>query len=208
VRSEANKTMKWTSRIRVGLKRLTLHTSRLAIPRLTPHASRLTASSMAVTALLLASCGFHLRGQATLPFDSIYISGSQAFANQISRALRAGSQARVVANPKDAQVSLQILSEARERLILSLSAAGRVREITLRYRVSYRLTDAKGVEYIPTSQIVLRRDVTYSDTDVLGKEQEEALLYRDMQNDAVQQMVRRLEAAKPDTDGAAGKDAK
>ena len=156
----------------------------------------------------LAACGFHLRGQATLPFDSIYISGSQAFANQISRALRAGSQARVTTNPKDAQVSLQILSEARERVILSLSASGRVREITLRYRVSYRLTDAKGVEYIPASQIVLRRDITYSDTDVLGKEQEEALLYRDMQSDAVQQMVRRLEAAKPDADGAAGKDAK
>jgi LPS-assembly lipoprotein len=150
-------------------------------------------------ALLLSGCGFHLRGKATLPFDSIYISGSQVFVTQIARAVRAGSQARVTANPKDAQVTLQILNELRERVILSLSATGRVREITLRYRVSYRLTDAKGIEYIPTSEIVLRRDVTYSDTDVLGKEQEEALLYRDMQNDAVQQVVRRLQAARIDS---------
>ena len=186
--------MKLTSRIRVGRTRLA------------PHASRLTVS-IALCAMLTA-CGFHLRGQAKLPFDSIYISGSPAFVNQISRELRAGSQARVTTNPKDAQVTLQIVSEARERVILSLSAAGRVQEITLRYRVAYRLTDAKGAEYIPASQIVLRRDVTYSDSDVLGKEQEEILLYRDMQNDAVQQMVRRLSAAKPDAEGAAGRDAK
>ena len=148
--------------------------------------------------LLLASCGFHLRGQASLPFESLYISGSPLFANQIARSVRAGSHTRVTTNPKDAQVTLQILSELRERLILSLSAAGRVREITLRYSVSFRLTDAKGIEYIPASEITLRRDITYSDSDVLGKEQEEALLYRDMQNDAVQQMVRRLEVAKMD----------
>lgn len=172
--------------------------------RLVP--SRLTAAAMLCMAL--AACGFHLRGQTKLPFDSIYISGSQLFANQMARALRAGSQTRVTDNPKDAQVTLQVLGEDRERVILSLSAAGRVREITLRYRVSYRLTDAKGLEYITPSEIALRRDVTYSDSDVLGKEQEEALLYRDMQNDAVQQMVRRLEVARPDVDSSTPKNAK
>jgi LPS-assembly lipoprotein len=165
----------------------------------TLHPSPFTATSMALVALLVASCGFHLRGQATLPFDSIYISGSQVFVTQIARAVRAGSQARVTTNPKDAQVTLQIVNELRERVILSLSAIGRVREITLRYRVSFRLTDAKGIEYIPTSEIVLRRDITYSDADVLGKEQEEALLFRDMQSDAVQQVVRRLQAARIDS---------
>ena len=173
--------------------------------RLAPRTSLLTACSMGIATMLLASCGFHLRGQAKLPFDSIHVSGSQVFANQIARALRAGSQTRVTNNAKDAQVTLEIMGENRERVILSLSAAGRVREITLRYRVSYRLTNGKGLEYISPSEITLRRDVTYSDTDVLGKEQEEALLYRDMQNDAVQQMVRRLEVARLDVDASAPK---
>jgi LPS-assembly lipoprotein len=163
---------------------------------------------MAIVALLLASCGFHLRGQATLPFDSVYVSGSPAFVGPLTRALRAGSPVRIVNNAKDAQVTLQILSELRERVILSLSAAGRVREITLRYRVSYRLTDAQSVERIPASEIVLRRDITYSDTDVLGKEQEEVLLYRDMQSDAVQQVVRRLQTVKLDLGSPATRDAK
>ena len=171
---------------------------------LIPHPSSLILLS---AALLLASCGFHLRGQASLPFESIYVSGSPVFANQLKRAVRAGSQTRVTDNPKDAEVTLQILSELRERVILSLSAAGRVREITLRYRLSYRLTDSKGKEYILPTELVLRRDLTYSDTDVLGKEQEENLLYRDMQNDAVQQVVRRLQVAKLDLDSSAAKNA-
>ena len=176
--------------MRLGILRFAL------LWRLTPHASRLAAAAM--LCMGLAACGFQLRGQAALPFESLHVSGPLVFANQIARSVRARSQTRVVANPKEAQATLTILSELRDRLILSLSAAGRVRELTLLYRVTYRLTDAKGVEYFPASEIALRRDVTYSDADVLGKEQEEALLYRDMQNDAVQQIVRRLQAAKPD----------
>jgi LPS-assembly lipoprotein len=165
--------------------------------RLTPHASHLTAAAMLCMAL--AACGFQLRGQAALPFDSIYVSGSPAFATQVARAVRAGSTTRVTDNPKDAQVTLQILSEGRERAILSLSGAGRVRELQLRYRVSYRLYDKNNKEYIPLSEVLLKRDLTYSDADVLGKEQEEALLYRDMQSDAVQQLMRRLQASRIDS---------
>ncbi len=186
--------------------RLTPHPSLLSVLRLPPPAFRLIAS--AALCVALGACGFHLRGQALLPFDSVYITGAPVFVSQLSRALHAGSPVRVTNNSKDAQVTLQILSELRERVILSLSAAGRVREITLRYRVSYRLTDAKGIEYIPASELVLRRDVTYSDTDVLGKEQEEALLYRDMLSDAVQQVVRRLQIAKLDVHSPATRDEK
>ena len=150
--------------------------------------------------LSLAACGFHLRGQAALPFESMYVQtgGPSSFASQLARAVRAGSQTRVIDNPKDAQVTLQIIAEARERAILSLSGGGRIREITLRYRVSYRLYDRKNKEYIAPSEILLRRDLSYSDTDVIAKEQEEGLLYRDMQSDAVQQLVRRLQVTRID----------
>ena len=151
--------------------------------------------------LSLAACGFHLRGQAALPFESMYVQtgGPSSFASDLARAVRAGSQTRITDNPKDAQVTLQIIAEARERAILSLSGGGRIREITLRYRVSYRLYDRKNKEYIAPSEILLRRDLSYSDTDVIAKEQEEGLLYRDMQNDAVQQLVRRLQVMRIDS---------
>jgi LPS-assembly lipoprotein len=170
---------------------------------LIPHPSSLipytTSLILLLTSLLLSSCGFHLRGQAALPFDTLYISGSPQFTGQLTRMVRAGSQTRITDNPQEARVTLEILGEQRERAILSLSSSGRVREITLSYRVSYRVYDQKKKEYVQNSQIALRRDLSYTDTDVVGKEQEEALLYRDMQSDAVQQMVRRLQATRIDS---------
>ena len=90
---------------------------------------------------------------------------------------------------------LQILNEAQEKQILSLSGGGRVSEFLLRYRVLFRLTDSKNREHIPASEIVLQRDFSFSDDQALAKEAEEALLYRDMRSDAVRQLVRRLQAA-------------
>jgi LPS-assembly lipoprotein len=70
-----------------------------------------------------------------------------------------------------------------------------VREYQLRYRVAFRVHDGKGSEFVPTSTLQLTRDITYADSDVLSKEAEEQLLYRDMQSDMVQQIMRRLAAA-------------
>ena len=44
--------------------------------------------------------------------------------------------------------------------------------------------------------MVLHREMTYDDQAVLAKESEQALLYQDMQEDAVRQMARRLSAAR------------
>ena len=148
--------------------------------------------------LALAACGFQLRGTAQLPFDSVYVqapSGS-AFALQLRRAVESGTSTRVTDSPGDADVVLQILNELREKQILSLSGGGRVSEFLLRYRVSFRLTDRLNREHIPASEIVLRRDFTYNDDQALAKESEEASLYRNMQSDAVQQLLRRLQATR------------
>ena len=148
--------------------------------------------------LLLSGCGFQLRGAANLPFESLYVqapTGSQ-FATQFRRVVAAGSATRVVDDPKAAEATLVLVSEAREKSILSLSGTGRVREFQLRYRMSYRLLDRNAVETLPVSEITLTREFSFNDQDTLSKESEEALLFRDMQNDAVQQLVRRLQVAK------------
>jgi len=167
------------------------------VPRLTPHASRLTI--VITLAIVLSSCGFQLRGAASLPYETLHIqatSGSQ-FANQLRRVITNGSQTRVVDNPKEAQATVQLLNEAREKTILSLSGGGRVREYQLSYRVSYRLVGRDNRETIARTEIALRRDLSYNDTDTLSKEYEEALLYRDMQTDAVSQLLRQLQAVHP-----------
>ena len=148
--------------------------------------------------LILAGCGFQLRGAANLPFDTLYVQapvGSQ-FGTQLKRLVTAGSNTRIVDTAKGADATLVLVNELREKNILSLSGGGRVREYQLRYRMSYRLIDKNAVEILPTSEILLVRDLSYSDSDTLSKEAEEALLFRDMQSDAVQQLLRRLRVAK------------
>jgi LPS-assembly lipoprotein len=148
--------------------------------------------------LFLAACGFQLRGTATLPFQSLYVQAASTsqFANQLKRVVRIGSGTSITERPEQAQAILQVMSELQEKQILSLGGGGRVSEYQLRYRVSFRLTDSKNREHIPASEILLRRDYSFNDDQALSKESEEALLFRDMRNDAVQQLVRRLQAAK------------
>lgn len=148
--------------------------------------------------LLLAGCGFHLRGEASLPFDTLYIQSppGSLFASQLRRVIAASSHTRIAEKPDEAEAVLQILSEQREKEILSLSATGRVREFQIRYRVRYQVIGKDKHMITPSSEILLRRDFSFNDEAALSKESEEALLYRDMQTDAVQQLVRRLQAAK------------
>lgn len=148
--------------------------------------------------MLLAGCGFRLRGTAEVPFETIHVPGATAgIALDLKRNIEAGTRARVVDDPKAAQALVQFTEEARSREILSLTSAGRVREFQLRYRVGFRVHDGKGGEFVPASVIQLTRDMTYSDAEILAKEQEEQLLFRDMRTDMVQQILRRLASAKP-----------
>jgi LPS-assembly lipoprotein len=115
---------------------------------------------------------------------------------ELKRNIEAGSRARVVDDPKLADAVIQFTEEAKQKEILSLTGTGRVREFQLRYRIGWRVHDGKGGEYVPQNTIQLTRDVTFNDAEILAKEQEEQLLFRDMQNDMVQQIMRRLAAAK------------
>lgn len=152
-----------------------------------------------VAALLLsiAACGFQLRGSAQLPFETIYVPNATAgIALDLKRTIQAGTSTRVLDSPKDAQAVLEFTQEAREKEILSLTGAGRVREFNLHYRVRYRVHDGKGRQYIPPTTLAQVRNIFFSDSVILAKESEEQLLYRDMQNDMVQQIMRQLAAAK------------
>ena len=152
--------------------------------------------SLLALALLVSACGFQLRGAAELPFDSIHVPGSGGIALELKRSIRSGSRTAVVDDPKHAQALLEFTQEARQKEILSLTAEGRVREFRLLYRVGFRVHDGKGGEFVAPSTLQVARDMTYSDAQLLAKEAEEQTLYRDMQQDMVQQIMRRLATAR------------
>jgi len=146
--------------------------------------------------ILVASCGFRLRGTADVPFETLYLPASGGgIALDLKRNIQAGTNAKVVDDPKVADAVLQFTEEVREKEILSLTATGRVREFKLRYRVGFRVHDNRGGDYVPQTRLELSRDIGFNDSEVLAKEAEEQLLFRDMQSDMVQQIMRRLGSA-------------
>lgn len=142
----------------------------------------------------LAACGFHLRGTQSLPVDSIYLAlpVNSPIGAEMSRLLRASTNAKIVAERKEAQAIFELMGESREREVLAINAQGRATEYQLRLRIRFRVLDKDALELIPPTDIIARRDITFNESDLLAKESEEGLLYRDMQSDLVRQMVSRL----------------
>ena len=89
------------------------------------------------------------------------------------------------------------MQDSRIKTILTVNTQGRVTEYRLQLNYSFRVVDAKGRELVGANEIGLSRDITYSDSNVLAKDLEEGLLWRDMNNDLVNQIMRRLSIIKP-----------
>jgi LPS-assembly lipoprotein len=154
------------------------------------------------TALLLSACGFHLRGangEAALPFKTIYIGVPETsqLGIELRRYIRASGDTAIVTDPKQAQAIIEVLHESREKATLSLNTQGRIREYSLYYKLRFRVKDNKDKELLAPTEITLKRDISFNESQAIAKEKEEEMLYRDMQSDLVQQILRRLAALKP-----------
>lgn len=103
-----------------------------------------------------------------------------------------GSPVVLVADPRDAQAHLRILSENTEKSIQTLTGAGRVYDYQLRLRVGFRASDGAGNPLVEPTEIEVRRVITYSETAPLAKEAEELLLFEDMRGEAAGQILRRI----------------
>lgn len=158
-------------------------------------------SVLLAAAASVAGCGFELRRAPRFPFRSVYLSGfkpGSPLAAELRRGIQASDTTRVVESAGEAEVMFEALADTREQNVAATTAAGQVRELQLRTRLSFRLTTPAGKQLIAPTEIVLSRDMSYRESAALAKEQEAALLYRAMQSDIAQQVMRRL-AAVPST---------
>ncbi len=145
----------------------------------------------------LAGCGFSLRQPPKMAFSRIALQGFAArspLAEQFRREL--SQQVQVMGTPDKADVVLQALDDVRERSVVASTSAAQVRELQLRLKFNFRAHTPAGRELIPRAELLLTRDLSYSETFALSKEQEEAELYREMQGDVVAQVLRRLAAVR------------
>lgn len=152
---------------------------------------------VAIPTLILAGCGFQLRQSPQLGFRSIALTGFSA-RSPLERELKAtlAHSVTVEDDPAKAEVVLQALADGRERGVVATTAAAQVRELQLRLRLRYRIHTPAGRELSPPVELLLARDMSYSENVALAKAYEEEDLFREMQTDLVGQVLRRLAAVK------------
>ena len=157
--------------------------------------------SALILAAVVAGCGFQLRGTLTsnLPYKTLYIGLPETSDVRIwmQRYIKATDQTKIVDSARDAEAVFEQLQDTRVKTILSVNAQGRVREYRLQLDYRFRVVNQKGQVLIPPNEINLMRDITFDDSNVLAKDLEEGLLWRDMNNDLVNQIMRRLSIIKP-----------
>jgi len=147
----------------------------------------------------LAGCGFELRKPPRYAFDTMFSSIPivSPFGVKLKRSLESSGQVEVITDARQierAQIIFDQLFELREKVIVGRTSTGAIREFQLRLRYRFRVRSRNGIELIPDTEILLTRDINFNETGALSKESEEALLYKDMENDLVLQLQRRLAA--------------
>lgn len=150
---------------------------------------------------ITAGCGFKLRGSLSvdLPFKTVYVVGvpdTSPFSQVLKAQLRANGIGVVPDEYKDrTEVVLRVLGDQQMKTVLAVNPSGLAREYRLTYRLGFKVESGSGIELYPPTTIELTRDISFNPQtaqEVLSKEQEDALLIRDMQNDAAIQVLQRL----------------
>lgn len=146
----------------------------------------------------LAGCGFELRHEPELPFKTLALTGfppdsplQAGLKRQIKR-----TPVQLLDDPARAQVVLEALREYRDRTVVASTTVGQVREWQLRLQFDYMIRTASGELLVPKVELRLSRDMNYTETAALAKEQEAANLYNAMHSDAIAQVMRRLAAVR------------
>ncbi len=156
-------------------------------------------SALALVVGGLAGCGFELKRAPELTFRTVQLIGfgpRSPLAAELRMNIDASTTTKVVDSGGQAQVVLEALTDAREKSVVASTGVGQVTEFQLRARFRFRLRTINGKELIPPTEIVQNRDLSYTESAALAKEQEEASLYRAMQTDIVSQVMRRLASVK------------
>lgn len=159
------------------------------------------AATVIVAATSLGGCGFALRQAPTFDFSTVFVTNnvnspvSKALQRELASSGIQVGQGAPVAGVTDAVV-LNVIRDQRERVVVGQTPNGQVRELELRYRFRYTLATPAGKWLIEEQEMMLLRDISFSETDALAKSAEEYLMFNDMQADVVQQVMRRLAAVK------------
>jgi LPS-assembly lipoprotein len=168
--------------------------------------SGLQTANLLILALLLSSCGFHLRGtnlNSSIP--SAYVDAARHVTmDRTVRETLEVSGIDVVDDRGNAAVVINLLDSQQEQRTMSVTEDIRTAEYALTVKLRYTVKDAGGRELVPDRWVEASRIYRLDRENLVASSQEEALLLRELEQELVGQIIRSLEAAarKAPADGA------
>ena len=146
--------------------------------------------------LIITSCGFHMRGMTEISFKTISLEGKElSFTKNLKKVLNSNKIA-IVLPSENPELRVELIGEESEKRILSLSGQGLVREYEIFYRVRYRIKTTDSETWSQENILETRRDFTYSDSNLIGKEEEERQLNESMRNEAITNLFNQIQLIK------------
>ena len=146
--------------------------------------------------LIITSCGFHMRGMTEISFKTISLEGKElSFTKNLKKVLNSNKVA-IVLPSENPELRVELIGEESEKRILSLSGQGLVREYEIFYRVRYRIKTTDSETWSQENILETRRDFTYSDSNLIGKEEEERQLNESMRNEAITNLFNQIQLNK------------
>ncbi len=146
--------------------------------------------------LMITSCGFHMRGMTETSFKTISLEGKElSFTKNLKKILNSNKVA-IVLPSENPELRVELIGEESEKRILSLSGQGLVREYEIFYRVRYRIKTTESETWGQENTLETRRDFTFSDANLIGKEEEERQLNESMRNEAIANLFNQIQLIK------------
>lgn len=147
-------------------------------------------------AIGLSGCGFQLRG-STPPnpaLQNLYIKTSAPYSEVTSnlREYLNVTGIQVAATQQDAAIVLQILSETETQVLLSVSGTAQTRQYSLILTIAFQVTDNKGIVLVPPQTLSENRTLTVMSDQILGGSNEQTMLYQQMRQAIVYDIMNRL----------------
>jgi len=93
--------------------------------------------------------------------------------------------------------TLLVLQDQRVRSIQGTNSTGQVREIKLLLQFRWSLVGPEGKEVLAPRSITFEQDLSFSESQALGKEQEEEAIFQTLQARAIDNTVSQLTRIKP-----------
>ena len=146
--------------------------------------------------IVITSCGFHLRGMTEISYKTISLEGKELSLTKNLKKILNTNKVAIVSSTENPELRVEFLSEESEKRILSLSGQGLVREFEIFYRVRYRIKASDSEIWSQENIIETRKDFTYSDSNLIGKEEEERQLNESMRNEAITNLFNQIQLIK------------